>query len=51
MLIPPSMTLAEAERRVTLATLDRLSWNRTAASAALGIAPKTLYNKLKSWGL
>lgn len=48
--IPSKATLAEAERIITLAVLERLAWNRGATALALGIAPKTLYNKLKAWG-
>ena len=41
--------LAEAERRLILATLERCGGNRTHAAAALGISPKTLYNRLKAY--
>ncbi len=40
-------TCVEAERRLILKTLAAVGWNRTRASAILGLAPKTLYNKLK----
>jgi DNA-binding NtrC family response regulator len=48
--VPADATLADAERLVVMATLVRLGHHRGAAAEALGIAPKTLYNKLKAWG-
>jgi DNA-binding NtrC family response regulator len=50
LVVPDGATLAEAERLIVMAALERCAWNRTAAAQALGIAPKTLYNKLKAWG-
>jgi len=41
--------LAEAERRLILATLDQLGGNKKAAASTLGISPRTLYTKLKSY--
>ncbi len=41
--------LDDAERRLILATLERHGGNRTHAAAALGISPKTLYNRLKAY--
>ncbi len=49
--IPPTMTLAGAERRLVEAQLRRQSGNRARTAEVLGIAPKTLYNKLKAWGI
>jgi DNA-binding NtrC family response regulator len=47
--IPIGTSLAELERRVILATLDQLDGNKTRAAAALGIAKKTLYNRLNTY--
>jgi DNA-binding NtrC family response regulator len=41
--------LDDAVRRLILATLERCGGNRTHAAAALGISPKTLYNRLKAY--
>ena len=41
--------LAEVERRLILATLDQLGGNKKAAARMLGISPRTLYTKLKSY--
>jgi len=49
--IPSDTTLDTAERMLVEATLARLRWNRAATALALGIAPKTLYNKVRAWGL
>ncbi|MCC6620230.1 MAG: sigma-54-dependent Fis family transcriptional regulator [Deltaproteobacteria bacterium] len=49
--IPADATLEDAERVLVLAQLERQRWNRGATAHALGIAPKTLYNKLRSWGV
>jgi DNA-binding NtrC family response regulator len=49
--INPSLTLAEAERVLVLAALERHAGHRGHAALALGIAPKTLYNKLRAWGI
>ena len=46
-LIPASATLAEAEQLLIEAALERHGHNRTHAAKALGVALKTLYNKLK----
>jgi DNA-binding NtrC family response regulator len=41
--------LADVERRLILATLDHFDGNKTRAAAALGIAKKTLYNRLNAY--
>jgi DNA-binding NtrC family response regulator len=46
--IPTNATLAEAERLLIQHALARFDNNRTHAAKALGIATKTLYNKLKA---
>jgi len=50
LVIAADATLAEVERLVVMATLERHGHNRSATARALAIAPKTLYNKLKAWG-
>ncbi len=44
------LTIYEAERRLILKTLKKVSNNKTKAAHALGITVKTLRNKLKSYG-
>ncbi len=46
--VPATATLAEAERLVIDHAMTRHNQNRTHAAKALGIAIKTLYNKLKT---
>jgi len=41
------MTVAEAERVLIQATLERTKGNKTRAAAILGISTKTLHGKLK----
>ncbi len=45
------MTLEEADRELTLATLDQLEGNKTQTAKMLGISVKTLYNHLKKYGV
>ncbi|MGH7319909.1 MAG: helix-turn-helix domain-containing protein, partial [Candidatus Rokuibacteriota bacterium] len=45
------LTLAEVERLHILRMLDRHQWNKTRTAAALGIDVKTLYSKLRSYGV
>ena len=47
----PGMTLEEVEREVILAVLDSVDWNRRRASEELGIGERTLYRKVKRYGL
>jgi len=42
-------SLADVERRLILATLDHFDGNKTRAAEALGIAKKTLYNRLHEY--
>jgi DNA-binding NtrC family response regulator len=42
-------TLAEADRLLTLATLDHLGRHKEKTAATLGISLKTLYNRLKEY--
>jgi DNA-binding NtrC family response regulator len=48
--VPESSSLAEVERRVILATLQRNGGDKRKTAAALGISLKTLYNRLKVYG-
>ena len=43
-------TIADAERRLIEATLERCSGDKKAAAHALGISLRTLYNRLKEYG-
>ena len=45
------MTLAEVERRHLLATLAHFGGDRKKTAEVLGISPRTLYNKLKRYGI
>jgi len=45
------LSLAEVERRHILAVLDLFSGNRRKTAEALGISSRTLYNKLRDFGL
>ncbi len=44
------LTLAEAERRVIEATLDRFSGSVPKAARVLDVSPSTLYRKIEAWG-
>jgi DNA-binding NtrC family response regulator len=50
-ILPVGKTIAEAERELIEATLRHTAMNRTQAAAMLGISVKTLYNKLKEYGV
>lgn len=47
--VPVGETLAEADRRLILATLERCKGIKKQAAAVLGISPKTLYNRLEEY--
>ena len=47
--VPVGASLAEAERRIILATLARCGGVRKQTAAVLGISPKTLYNRLEEY--
>lgn len=47
--IPVDCTLAEAERRLILATLERCAGIKKQAATLLGVSPKTLYNRLMAY--
>jgi two-component system response regulator AtoC len=42
-------SIAEADRRLILATLDQQGWDKRKAAAVLGISLKTLYNRLSTY--
>ncbi|MCI0350159.1 MAG: sigma 54-interacting transcriptional regulator, partial [Acidobacteriales bacterium] len=44
-------SLADLEREQILATLDKVNWHRGRAAGLLGITPKTLYRKLRSYNI
>jgi DNA-binding NtrC family response regulator len=44
-------SIKEIEKEVILRTLDYTGGNKTKTARTLGIAPKTLYNKLKTYGV
>jgi DNA-binding NtrC family response regulator len=45
------LTLAEMEKEYVLAVLERNRRHRGRTAEALGIDPKTLYNRLRGWGI
>ncbi len=44
-------SLADLEKEQILAILNRVNWHRGKAASLLGITPKTLYRKLRSYNL
>jgi len=44
-------SLADLEKEQILATLDKVNWHRGRAAGLLGITPKTLYRKLRSYNI
>ena len=48
--IPVGTSLADAERAVIMATLDRYGGHKERTAAQLGVSLKTLYNRLKEYG-
>ena len=49
--LPPGVTLAEAERRLILRTLEETGHNKAETARRLGLDVKTIRNKLKAYGL
>jgi DNA-binding NtrC family response regulator len=45
------MTLGEAERQLIERTLEMTKGNRSQAAAILGIGQRTLYRKIKEYGM
>ena len=49
--LPPALsTLAEAERRLILATLEHYAGDRRKTAAALDVSVRTLYTRLRDYG-
>jgi DNA-binding NtrC family response regulator len=48
--VPLGTSLAESERSLICATLDRCGGNKTRAAEVLGVSLKTLYNRLHEYG-
>jgi two-component system response regulator AtoC len=48
--IPVGSSIAEAEKRLILATLDQCAGDKEKAAAILGVSLKTLYNRLHGYG-
>lgn len=49
LLVPFGTSIAEAERRLSLLTLDSQSGNKTRTAQTLGVSLKTLHNRLNSY--
>jgi DNA-binding NtrC family response regulator len=49
-MVPLGTSLAESERSLICATLDRCGGNKTRAAEVLGVSLKTLYNRLHEYG-
>ena len=49
--VPVGTPLAAVERQVILATLEHFEQHKERTAAALGVSLKTLYNRLKEYGL
>ena len=49
--VPVGTPLADVERQVILATLKHYGHHKERTAAALGVSLKTLYNRLKEYGL
>ena len=47
----PGMTLEDMELEVIRAVLDSVDWNRRRAAGILGIGERTLYRKVRKYGL
>ena len=47
----PGMTLEDVEREVIRTVLESVGWKRRAAAEVLGIGERTLYRKVKRYGL
>ncbi len=49
-MVPLGTSLAESERSLICATLDRCGGNKTRTAEVLGVSLKTLYNRLHEYG-
>ncbi len=45
------MIVAEVEKKLIIQALDKVAWKREDAASLLGTSLKTLYNKMKRYGL
>jgi len=51
LVLPEGITVAEAEKRLILQTLERVGNNKAEAARSLGVDVKTIRNKLRAWGM
>ncbi|MFV2005832.1 MAG: sigma-54 interaction domain-containing protein [Longimicrobiales bacterium] len=51
LVLPPGMTMEEIEREVIVSALDKVQGNRRKAAEVLDIGERTLYRKIKKYGL
>jgi DNA-binding NtrC family response regulator len=51
LVVPVGSTIAEAERRLLLATLAHLGGNKIHTAEVLGVSLKTMYNRLREYGV
>lgn len=49
--VSSTLSLAEMEKEQIIAILNKVNWHRGKAAILLGITPKTLYRKLRSYNL
>ena len=49
--MPKIASLKDIEKIYIKRTLDALCWNRTYTAVVLGVSLKTLYNKIKKYGI
>ena len=47
--VPVGTSIAEAEKRLILATLARHGGNKRQAARVLGVSVRTIYNRLRAW--
>ena len=51
LVLPPGLTMDEIEREAIIAVLDKVGGNRRKAAEVLEIGERTLYRKIKKYGL
>ena len=51
LVLPPGLTMEEIEREAIVAVLDKVRGNRRKAAEVLEIGERTLYRKIKKYGL
>ena len=47
--LPVGGTIAEMERKLIVATLEKCAGHKEKAAEVLGLSPKTLYNRLRQY--